>query len=285
MRTFTVMPPDNERLFGAGDFADHPLNPVSSAWILLDLYRLHLVWSYRDSLHVHALARLEVIYRGRLVRAVLYHRLSRTDCYAGDDNGALPASTVSIFPLISTAAAPPAMKRNKEIEVIKVFMHHPPNGIPIIIPRSPVMANSKRIDSIHIRLHSVKSCAILCHEAFRSGGRDERRVSMSDRPITAGNGNFKAEVMESDLPVLVDFWAPWCGYCTAIAPVVDAIAADYAGKLKVCKVNIDEAPDIASRYGIMSIPTLALFINGKEADKMVGAISRQKIEEKIKPHL
>ena len=103
--------------------------------------------------------------------------------------------------------------------------------------------------------------------------------------ININDANFKQEVLESDVPVLVDFWAQWCAPCHMVAPVVEEIAKKYKGKLKVCKINVDEAPNTASKYGIMSIPTLAIFKNGKVADKVVGALPKSELEPMIKKHI
>jgi len=97
--------------------------------------------------------------------------------------------------------------------------------------------------------------------------------------------NFKEEVLESDLPVLVDFWAPWCGPCFIVGPIVEEIAKEYEGRLKVGKLNVDEAPNIASQYRIMSIPTLMIFKRGEVVDQMIGALPKAALEEKIKQHL
>ncbi|MCL6473821.1 MAG: thioredoxin [Firmicutes bacterium] len=92
---------------------------------------------------------------------------------------------------------------------------------------------------------------------------------------------FDVEVLQSNVPVLVDFWAVWCGPCRAIAPHVDAIAQEYAGRAKVVKVNVDEEPEIALRYGIQSIPTLLFFKEGKVQDMIVGVVPRQTIVQKL----
>ena len=97
--------------------------------------------------------------------------------------------------------------------------------------------------------------------------------------------DFDKEVLQSDVPVLVDFWAEWCGPCRMIAPSVDAIAGEYAGKLKVLKLNIDKEASTAAKYGVMSIPTLILFKKGQIVEQIVGAMPKQKLEEKITPHL
>lgn len=103
--------------------------------------------------------------------------------------------------------------------------------------------------------------------------------------VKANDKNFKQEVLESSITVLVDFWAEWCGPCRMVAPVVEEIAKEYQGKLKVCKVNVDKAPNTASSYGIMSIPTLAIFKKAKVADKVVGALSKTELENLIKPYI
>ncbi|HDP37249.1 MAG TPA: thioredoxin [Candidatus Atribacteria bacterium] len=97
--------------------------------------------------------------------------------------------------------------------------------------------------------------------------------------------NFKQEVLDSDIPALVDFWAEWCGPCRMVAPVVESIAKKYKGKLKVCKVNVDEAPEVSSEYGIMSIPTLAIFKSGKVVDKVVGAVPESELASKVDSHI
>ena len=103
--------------------------------------------------------------------------------------------------------------------------------------------------------------------------------------INIDDNNFKQEVLEESLPVLVDFWAVWCGPCLRLAPVIEQIAKEYKGKLKVCKLNVGDAPKTASNYGIMSIPTLAIFKNGEVVDKIVGALSKIELETAIKPHI
>ena len=103
--------------------------------------------------------------------------------------------------------------------------------------------------------------------------------------VEVTDANFKEEVLESDLPVLVDFWAVWCAPCRMVAPVVEEIAKEYEGKLKVCKLNVDEAPAAASEYGIMSIPTLAIFKNGQVIEKVIGAVPKTVLGEKIKTHI
>lgn len=99
------------------------------------------------------------------------------------------------------------------------------------------------------------------------------------------DANFKQEVLESKIPVLVDFWAVWCAPCLMVAPAVEEIAKKYQGKLKVCKLNLDEASKTASMYGIMSIPTLAIFKNGEVVDKIIGVVPESELESVIKPYI
>jgi len=93
--------------------------------------------------------------------------------------------------------------------------------------------------------------------------------------------NFKKEVLEAEIPVFVDFWAPWCGPCQMIGPVISEIAKELEGKVKVCKLNVDENSKIAGEYGIMSIPTMKLFKNGKIVEELVGMQPKEIISEKI----
>lgn len=95
------------------------------------------------------------------------------------------------------------------------------------------------------------------------------------------DSNFEIEVLKSDLPVLVDFWAPWCGPCRAIAPVIEELAKEYEGKVKVVKMNVDENPSTPSKYGIRAIPTLILFKNGEVVSQITGAVAKSSLKNMI----
>lgn len=103
--------------------------------------------------------------------------------------------------------------------------------------------------------------------------------------IEGTDANFAGEVLKSDLPVLVDFWAPWCGPCRMVGPIVEEIANDLAGKVKVVKVNTDENQQVSAMFGIRSIPTLGIFKNGKVVDGVIGAVPKQVLVDKLTPYI
>ena len=98
------------------------------------------------------------------------------------------------------------------------------------------------------------------------------------------DSNFETEALKADQPVLVDFWAPWCGPCRMVGPIIEELAGSYSGKVKVGKLNTDDNPNVASRYGIMSIPTILLFKNGEIVDRIVGAVPKKDFEKMLITH-
>ena len=103
--------------------------------------------------------------------------------------------------------------------------------------------------------------------------------------VQVTEASFKQEVLDSEVPVLVDFWAPWCGPCRMVAPVVDEIAQQYDGQVKVVKLNTDENPNVASQYGIRSIPTLMIFKGGQRVDMVVGAVPKTTLSNTLEKYL
>ena|SRR5688572_20966429 len=99
------------------------------------------------------------------------------------------------------------------------------------------------------------------------------------------DATFEHEVLHSSVPVLVDFWAAWCGPCKMIAPTIDQLAAEYAGKMKVVKLDVDQNMEISTRYQVLTIPTVMLFKGGQAVEKMIGALPKPAYMEKIRPHL
>ncbi len=108
---------------------------------------------------------------------------------------------------------------------------------------------------------------------------------MSGNLVEFTDNNFDVEALQSDKPVLVDFWAPWCAPCRMVGPIVAELAGSYSEKVKVGKLNTDDNPNIASRYGIMSIPTILLFKNGEIADRIVGAALKKDFERMLAKHV
>jgi thioredoxin 1 len=108
---------------------------------------------------------------------------------------------------------------------------------------------------------------------------------MSKDTVAVQDASFKAEVLDSSVPVLVDFWATWCAPCRAIAPALEELATQYKGKVKIAKVDVDESQQVAQQFGIRSIPTLLLFKGGKVVEQLVGAMPKAKLEDAIKKQL
>jgi len=103
----------------------------------------------------------------------------------------------------------------------------------------------------------------------------------SEAIVELNDASFDSEVISSDKPVLVDFWAPWCGPCKALGPVIDEISNDFVDKVKVGKVNVDENPEISMKFGIRSIPTLIVFKNGEVQEQIIGAVPKSEIEKAL----
>ena len=106
-----------------------------------------------------------------------------------------------------------------------------------------------------------------------------------DHVLQINKESWQSQIIDAQLPVLVDFWAEWCGPCKAIAPVLDELGAELDGRMTIAKVNVDESPELAQEFGIRSIPTLLVFKNGEVADKMVGSLSKTQLQEKLNEHL
>jgi thioredoxin 1 len=108
------------------------------------------------------------------------------------------------------------------------------------------------------------------------------KMGSEDLLIHVNDENFEKEIIKSDKPALVDLWAPWCGPCNAIAPLVEELAEEYKDKIKVAKLNVDDSPGTASNYGVRSIPTLLLFKDGAVQDTLIGLVGKERLEDFIK---
>jgi thioredoxin 1 len=128
---------------------------------------------------------------------------------------------------------------------------------------------------------------VLCHlgviprEGMGAIDLFERSKRMAGNIIEVTDSSFEQEVLQSDLPVLVDFWAPWCGPCRAIAPVVEELSTDYESRLKVVKCNVDDNPKVPGKYGIRAIPTLIIFKGGNVSEQITGAVAKSQITTAI----
>jgi thioredoxin 1 len=105
------------------------------------------------------------------------------------------------------------------------------------------------------------------------------------KPVHVTDSTFDAQVLKSDIPVLTDFWAEWCGPCKMIAPILEEIAEDYEGQIKIAKVDVDQNNQITMKLGVQSIPTLILFKNGQAVERVVGAMPKERLLSRILPHL
>ena len=107
----------------------------------------------------------------------------------------------------------------------------------------------------------------------------------SEQVVTLSDGSFSDEVLKADIPVLVDFWAEWCGPCKMVSPILDKLAPEFDGRLKITKLNVDENRQTASQYGIMSIPTLIIFKDGQIKDQIMGALPEAKLRQRLEDSL
>jgi len=143
------------------------------------------------------------------------------------------------------------------------------------VTKSPVFV------SIHLK---SKPCRPESPEVEAPGRTQEIVMTHENTHVTLSSDNFGEKVLRSELPVLVDFWAEWCGPCRAVGPIVEELASEFDGKVTIGKVNVDEPPEIAAQYGIRGIPTLILFRGGRPVDQVVGAVPKPVLSDLLERH-